>query len=109
MDMNDIRGVLPQRPDKFMHQLRAFIRSRNLAYKTENTYCLWVKRYIFYHNKQHPKNMNTFHVEQFFHHLVVVENVSIETKKVALNALVFLHNQFLNQSLGTIHITKAKI
>ena len=109
MDMNDVRGVLPQKPVKFMHQLRAFIRSRNLAYKTEKTYCLWIKRYIFYHNKQHPKDMNAFHVEQFLHHLAVVENVSIGTQKVALNALAFLYNQYLNQSLGAIYITKAKV
>ena len=45
VDMNDVRGVLPAKPIKFMHQLRAFVRARNLAYSTENTYCLWVKRY----------------------------------------------------------------
>ena len=109
MDMKDVRGVLPKKPIKFMHQLRAFIRSRNLAYKTENTYCLWIKRYIFYHNKQHPKEMSASHVEQFLHHLAVVENVSIGTQKVALNALAFLYNQFLNQPLGKIYISKAKV
>lgn len=51
MDMNAVRGVLPQRPVKFMHQLRALIKLHNLAYKTEKIYCLWLKRYIFYHNK----------------------------------------------------------
>ena len=55
MDMKDVRGALPKKPIKFMHQLRAFFSTQNLADSTENTYCLWVKRYIFYHYKQHPK------------------------------------------------------
>jgi len=109
VDIRDIRGVLPEKPVKFMHKLRAFIRSRNLAYKTENTYCLWIKRYIFYHNKQHPKDMGAAHVEQFLHHLAVVENVSVGTQKVALNALAFLYNQFLKQPLGSIHVSKARV
>ena len=110
VDMNDVRGVLPVKPIKFMHQLRAFIRVKNLAYSTENTYCLWVKRFIFYHNKQHPKDLGVAEVEQFLHHLAVVKNVSIGTQKVALNALAFLYNQFLNIPLGDdVFITKAKV
>jgi len=97
VNMNDIRGVLPEKPIRFMHQLRAFIRAKNLAYTTENTYCLWIKRYIFYHHKQHPKDMGEVHIEQYLHHLAVVKHVSVSTQRVALNALVFLYNQFLNQ------------
>jgi len=74
------------------------------------TYCLWVKRYIFYHNKQHPKDLGVAEVEKILHHLAVVENCSVSTQKIALNALAFLYNQFLNQPLGNdIFITKAKV
>ena len=110
VDMNDVRGVLPAKPVKFMHQLRAFIRARNLAYSTENTYCLWVRRYIFYHQKQHPKHMGIVEVEKFLHHLAIVENCSVSTQKIALNALAFLYNQFLKKPLGdNVFITKAKV
>lgn len=107
--MEDMRGILPAKPVRFMHKLRAFIRAKNLAYTTEKTYCFWVKRYIFYHNKQHPEEMGVAHVEQFLHHLAVVKNVSISTQKTALNALAFLYNQFLDRPLGRIHITKATV
>ena len=109
VNMNDVRGVLPEKPTKFMPQLRAFIRAKNLAYSTENTYCLWIKRYIFYHNKQHPKDMGAAHVEQYLHHLAIVKNVSVSTQKTALNSLAFLYNQFLNQPIGQIYISKAKV
>ena len=43
VNMNDVRGHPPTKPIKFMHQLRAFIRAKNLAYTTKNIYCLWIK------------------------------------------------------------------
>jgi len=33
------------------------IRVKNYSYKTEQTYTSWIKRYILFHNKKHPKNM----------------------------------------------------
>lgn len=109
MEMDDVRIPIPEKPIKFMHQLRACIRSRNLAYKTETTYCQWIKRYIVYHNMQHPNDMDSQHVEQFLHHLAVVQSVSVATQKVALNSLAFLYNQFLQKPLGKIHISKASV
>ena len=107
-NMENIRGNLPRTPDKFMTRLRSFIRSRNLAYKTEKTYCFWIKRYIKYHNLQQPQSMGAQHVEQFLHHLAVVSNVSLSTQKIALNSLAFLYNKFLEQPLENLQITHAK-
>jgi hypothetical protein len=45
-DMEDMRGVLPAKPVRFMHKLRAFIRAKNLAYTTEKTYCLWITLFL---------------------------------------------------------------
>ena len=36
--MDDIRPNLPDEPTRFMDQLRVFIRSKQLAYKTAKTY-----------------------------------------------------------------------
>jgi len=107
--INNIRPNLPRKPQRFMDKLRAFIRSKNLAYKTEKTYCFWIKRYIKYHNLQSPHKLSDQHVEQFLHHLAIVENVGVGTQKTALNALAFLYNQFLEQPLGSLNITKAKV
>ncbi len=106
--INDIPPKIPSSPVRFMDQVRASIRVRNLAYKTEKTYCLWIKRYIRYHRMQHPKDMGPAHVEQFLHHLAVVENVNVNTQRTALNALAFLYNRFLEMPLGQLQITTAK-
>jgi len=55
--MEDVRAPLPAKPVRFMDQFRAFIRLRQLAYATEKTYCVWVKDFIRFHQKRHPKNM----------------------------------------------------
>lgn len=107
--MNDVRPALPKVPKRFMDKVRAYIRAKNLAYKTEKTYCFWIKRFIRFHSLQQPQSLGTQHVEQFLHHLAIVEDVSIGTQKTALNALAFLYNQFLDQPLGHLNITKAKV
>ncbi|WP_420876436.1 phage integrase N-terminal SAM-like domain-containing protein [Salinivibrio proteolyticus] len=41
-------------------------------------------------------------VKTFLSYLANAQQVSPNTQKVALNALAFLYNQFLNQPLGKI-------
>jgi integron integrase len=109
--MDDIKSIpcaLPAKPTRFMDRLRVFIRSRNLAYRTEKTYCGWIKRFIRFHQMKHPEEMGGAHVEQFLHHLAVVDHVSVATQKVALNSLAFLYKQFLRHELGGLNITRAK-
>lgn len=108
-EMDDVRRPLPIQPVKFMDLVRVQIRARNLAYKTEKSYCFWIKRFIRYHRLKHPKEMGAVEVEQFLHHLAVVDNVSVSTQKIALNALSFLYNKHLEQPLGRLSITKARV
>ncbi|WP_354001891.1 phage integrase N-terminal SAM-like domain-containing protein [Sinobacterium norvegicum] len=37
-----------------------------MAYTTEKTYIHWVKRYIYFHHKQHPRHLTTQHIEAIF-------------------------------------------
>lgn len=88
-----------------MDQFRVHIRSRQLAYKTEKTYCYWVLAYIRFHKRRNPKDMGAREVEAFLEHLATQKNVSPNTQKTALNALVFLHQKFLGQTLGELRFT----
>jgi len=102
------RPPLPNKPIKFVHKLRAYIRQQGLAASTENNYVGWIKRFIKFHQLLHPDKMTKDHVEQFLHHLVIVERVTINTQKSALNALAFLFNRYLESPLGELNITRAK-
>lgn len=93
--------------DRFFDQLRAFIRSKNLTWKTEQTYCSWIKRFILFHQKQHPKNLGRDQVETFLRHLAVNRQVAKNTQRTALNALAFLYNQYFDQPLGDLKILQA--
>jgi hypothetical protein len=39
-----------------------------MAYKTEQTYCHWIKRFIRFHGMQHPSACSAKEVEQFLLH-----------------------------------------
>ena len=97
--MNDIPIAIPAKPTRFIDKLRQFIRSQNKAYKTEQTYVHWTKRFIRFHKKRHPKEMGADEIEQFLDHLAVRQHVSKNTQKTALNALIFVYNQFLKIEL----------
>lgn len=103
------RPPLPEKPVRFMHRFRFYIRQKGLSAATERSYCGWIKRFIKYHNLLSPNEMSRDHVEQFLHNLVVVERVTVNTQKSALNALAFLFNKFLDNPLGKLNFTRAKL
>ena len=45
----------------------------------------WIKRYIMFHHKRHPKEMNGKEIEEFLTHLAVKKNVAASTQNQALN------------------------
>jgi hypothetical protein len=47
---------MDQKP-KLLDQVRAVARARQLSHKTENAYHNFIKRYILFHEKRHPKEM----------------------------------------------------
>ncbi len=104
--MDNIPIPLPARPERFLDRLRALMRARHLAYRTEKTYCTWILDFIRFHNRQHPQSLDARHIEAWLSHLANNRNVAINTQKTALNAVVFLYKRFLQTDIGEIHFTK---
>ncbi len=104
--MDDIPTRLPSTPVRFMDRFRAFIRARHLAYRTEKTYCLWVREFILFNGRRHPESMGSVEVNQWLSYLANERNVAINTQKTALNAVVFLYHQFLGHELGNLQFTR---
>ena len=88
-------------PDlKLMEQVREVLRYQHYAYRTEQTYCQWILRYIHYFgSKTHPKLLGASDVERYLSYLATEGKVSASTQRQALNALVFLYRDVLDQSL----------
>lgn len=107
MVMDDVPPVLPAQPTKFIHQVRAFIRSQNKSYATERTYIGWIKRFIHFHQCKHPKDMGELEIEQFLSDLAVRKYASPSTQATALNALIFLYKQFLQKELVDLQFERS--
>jgi len=55
---------------KLLDQLREALRARRYSRRTEQTYCSWVKRFIFFHNVRHPEEMAEPEINGFMVFLV---------------------------------------
>ena len=80
---------------RLLDQVRNKIRMMHYSIRTEEAYLGWIKRYIYFHGKQHPSLMGANEITDFLTHLSVVGNVSASTQNQALSALVFLYHQVL--------------
>ncbi len=90
---------MEQPPKKLLEQVSYIIRLKHYSYKTEKSYVNWIKRYIIFHNKRHPREMGGREIEEFLTHLAVEENVAASTQNQALNAILFLYKEVLKQEL----------
>lgn len=106
--MDDVRPPLRIPEPGFVQQLRAAIRQRNLAYATEQTYVHWIKAYIRYHRMRHPAEMGAAEVDEYLSWLAAHRRVAPGTQAVALNALVFLYDKFLEQPLGQLQFERPR-
>lgn len=93
--MDNIPTRLPDKPVRFFDQYRAYIRLDGKSYATENTYTLWAKKFILFHQKRHPRTMGKAEIEEFLSDLSLKGNASPNTQRTALNALIYLYNRFL--------------
>jgi len=96
-------------PSPFLNSINNFMSVRRYSKRTIKSYLYWIKYFIVFHSKQHPREMGAPEVEQFLTHLAVTRKVSIATQKIALNALAFLYNRVLEKPLGTLgHFNRAR-
>lgn len=98
--MRNIRVTIAPDSPRFLDQLRLHMRAHGLAYRTEQTYIHWAKRYIYYDGKRHPKDLGAAELGQFLADLSNQHHCSINAQKSALNALVYLYKGQLKDPEG---------
>ncbi len=87
---------------RLMDEMRDALRSRHYSKRTEKAYCLWVERYIRFHNLRHPAEMTEPEINAFLTHLAVEGKVSASTQNQALCAILFLYRHVLYYELGDL-------
>ena len=82
---------------KLMDQVREVLRYHHYSYRTEQTYCQWILRYIkYFGGKTHPRLLGAKKIETFLSHLATEGQVTASTQRQALNAIVFLYKYVLD-------------
>jgi len=98
---------MPERRGLF-EVTRERIRTRHLALRTETAYLSWIRRYVAFHGRKHPREMAAIEVEAFLTHLAVRGRVSASTQNQALQALLFLYRHVLEVDLPWLdNVTRA--
>jgi integron integrase len=102
-------GFIPNPKLKLLDQVSEVMRFKHYSLRTEKTYREWIKRFILFHGKRHPREMGSFEIERFLSDLAVQRNVAAATQNQAFNALIFLYHQVLHLDPGRIQdVERAK-
>jgi integron integrase len=92
----------PQNKPKLLDQVRQLMRLRHYSLRTEEVYVGWMRRYILFHGKRHPRDLGEEDVSKFLSSLAIEGRVAASTQNQALNALLFLYKEVLHHDLGFI-------
>ncbi len=87
---------------RLMEQVRETLRVHHYSLRTEQSYVQWIKRFILFHGKRHPREMGGPEVAAFLTHLAVDKDVSATTQNQALSAILFLYKKVLNLDLDWV-------
>jgi integron integrase len=91
--------VAPAPAPRLLDRLRAAIRLRHYSIRTEAAYVDWVRRFVVFHGKRHPRELGAAEVAAFLTHLAVERSVAPSTQAQAKSALLFLYRAVLEMDL----------
>lgn len=92
-------GAAGRRKPRLLDRVRQSIRARHYSPRTEKAYVYWIKQFIFFHGKRHPKELGADEIRAFLNYLAVERKVSASTQNQARNALLFLYKNVLDLEL----------
>lgn len=96
--MHDASPSSP-RPLTLLQAVRAAIRRKHYSYRTEKCYLFWVRQFLRYHGRRHPRQMGAAEVTAFLNYLALGRRVAAGTQNQALAAILFLYRVVLEQPL----------
>ncbi len=82
-------------PVRLLDQVRNKVRAKHFSYRTEQAYVGWIRRFVLFHGKRHPRDLGGADIERFLTDLAVTRQVAASTQNQALAALLFLYKEVL--------------
>ena len=84
---------------RLLAQVRDAFRRLHYSYRTEKTYLYWIRYFIRWSGKRHPRDMGAPEVTGFLNFLANERSVAAATQNQALSALLFLYGKVLEVRL----------
>ena len=104
-----LEGFIPNPKLKRLDQLSEVMRFKHYSIRTERSYREWIRRFILFHGKRHPREMGAAEISRCLSDLAVRGKVAASTQNQAFNALLFLYREVLHQEAGKVeNVERAK-
>lgn len=100
--MDDIRVPIAADSPRFLDRFRYFLRQQNMTLATERAYVYWAYQFIVYNERKHPDELGPAEVDRFLSYLAIEKQCAANTQALALNALVFMFQRFMQKPLGEL-------
>jgi integron integrase len=102
------RGIA-MTPPRLMEQVRAEIRARHYSRRTEEAYIHWIRRFIVFHGRRHPRELGAPEVSAFLMWLAVEQHVAASTQNQALSGILFLYRHVLRLDIGVVELLPQRV
>ena len=104
----DIHPTSLAQPPRLLDQVADKMRMLHYSIRTEEAYLDWIRRFILFHNKRHPRDLGPPEIEAFLTDLAVIGRVAASTQNQAFCALLFLYQRVLEVDLPNLHALRAR-
>ncbi len=78
------------------------LRLRQASPRTEEAYLQWIRRFVRFHGRRHPRELGVVEIRAFLTHLAVEGQMASSTVAQARAALLFLFRQVLGMELDGV-------
>jgi len=108
--MKDVYKDLTLAERKWLDRSIKVMRITRLAYKTEQNYSNWIRRYLIFLGRVNPEWTSETKVEEFLTHLVMKLELARATQDQAYHAVCFFYEAVLKKPLdrGKINAVRSK-
>ncbi|MEC8428023.1 MAG: integron integrase [Pseudomonadota bacterium] len=96
------------RRSPFIETVRTELRTRHYSLRTERTYLYWIRHFIYFNDKRHPKVLGNAEIERFLNYLATRRMVSAATQNQALCAIIFMYRYVIRRDIEGLNYSFAK-
>ena len=75
---------------------------QELRRRTEDAYVHWIRRFIVFHGRRHPRELAAAEIAAFITWLAVDQHVAASTQNQALSGILFLYKAVLRLEIGDV-------